>query len=726
MTAYTDAVVQTLLAQMLVGEAPWMKSWAAGTRFLPYNPVSGRGFRGINAIWLSAVAHERGYGDTRWLTLEQVSELGGQVHEGEKGTAVQFWMTHFEEPQLFHAVVVNAEQVSGLSAAPERPVLPEAERPALLGSIIRNAHVGLVHVWQRQATYLPSDDAIAMPARLAEGAAYDAALIRQLAKATGHSSRLNRDQSHPIGSTEYARELLRVEIATMMLGERTGMGHIPNHDTHYAIKCHNLIERDPREMFRVAADANAITKFLSGLEPRLQEQDMQQGNANDSQARRGVGTEARARSFPAMKPLPQRSTSASEQQAILAVPYEERQAAWDLGARWDKVAKSWFVPFGVDPAPLQARWAPRNPIDEFLDVAAAMGLHFKEAPIADGLMHRVPVDGDKTGAKSGAYALHLDGIPWAFIQNHKTGEVKRWKSAQPQALSGADRVALLEASAAKRTERERSAQQIHEQTIRLVGRHIEGSPFATADQPYLARKQLASDHGAYLDIVGSLPLTGGAEDTQQWSARGNLLIPICDIDGNLLSAQSIGENGWKAFPRGARWKGGMHIMGELGNETIVIAEGFATGASLREESGLPVVVAFHAGNLLHVAEAIRNAYPAARLIIAGDNDHHKPLEFDEHGRPKPNTGKNGAEKAAVAVGGFALLPQFERADKGTDWNDLTVDKGKAEFTKQWSAGVARAERHFAAAEVAQARAMPPQAATVDQPVSQHAHQGHGR
>ncbi len=41
----------------------------------------------------------------------------------------------------------------------------------------------------------------------------------------------------------------------------------------------------------------------------------------------------------------------------LAVPYEEKDAAKALGARWDPREKVWFVPDGIDPAPFN-RWLP--------------------------------------------------------------------------------------------------------------------------------------------------------------------------------------------------------------------------------------------------------------------------------------------------------------------------------------------------------------------------------
>jgi len=80
------------------------------------------------------------YGDQRWMTYKQASELGGQVLKGEKGTGIQYWkftdeqkmrdelgkpvldgegnpvkvIVKLERPRVFYATVFNAEQIKGL------------------------------------------------------------------------------------------------------------------------------------------------------------------------------------------------------------------------------------------------------------------------------------------------------------------------------------------------------------------------------------------------------------------------------------------------------------------------------------------------------------------------------------------------------------------------------------------------------------------------------------
>lgn len=47
-------------------------------------------------------------------------------------------------------------------------------------------------------------------------------------------------------------------------------------------------------------------------------------------------------------------------ETVLAVPYEEKDEAKALGARWRPTLKAWVVPEGADPSPL-ARWLPDAP-----------------------------------------------------------------------------------------------------------------------------------------------------------------------------------------------------------------------------------------------------------------------------------------------------------------------------------------------------------------------------
>jgi hypothetical protein len=63
----------------------------------------------------------------------------------------------------------------------------------------------------------------------------------------------------------------------------------------------------------------------------------------------------------------------------LAVPYPERTAVKELGARWDGTRKTWYVPAGVDPAPFR-RWLPATEIEPNLLALAPVYLAHSAQP----------------------------------------------------------------------------------------------------------------------------------------------------------------------------------------------------------------------------------------------------------------------------------------------------------------------------------------------------------
>jgi len=152
------------------------------------------------------------------------------------------------------------------------------------------------------------------------------------------------------------------------------------------------------------------------------------------------------------------------------------------------------------------------------------------------------------------------------------------------------------------------------------------------------------------------------------------LLPPPYRAGELVSLQFIGADGAKRFLSGGNIEGGYASIsgGSPARERIIIAEGFATAASLHAATGLPVVVAFNAGNLGPVARVIRAKYPNAEIVIGADNDQWTVI------RGKPvNVGIEKAKLAVDAVGGKASWPVFSADDpeEPTDWNDYCLRHG---------------------------------------------------
>lgn len=176
---------------------------------------------------------------------------------------------------------------------------------------------------------------------------------------------------------------------------------------------------------------------------------------------------------------------------------------------------------------------------------------------------------------------------------------------------------------------------------------------------YLARKGVAS-HGLRFSPSGN----------------GTLAVPMMDAGGKVYGLQLIrGKNRGKKlekefWPRGMAMQGHYYLIGGVPRELVLIAEGYATAATLFEAMGYPVVVAFTAGNLTPVAEAIRKAYRKAKILICADDDY----------LTEGNPGVTAAKNAAHAVDGMTCAPMFadERPTdyKGpTDYNDLQQIEG---------------------------------------------------
>lgn len=155
---------------------------------------------------------------------------------------------------------------------------------------------------------------------------------------------------------------------------------------------------------------------------------------------------------------------------------------------------------------------------------------------------------------------------------------------------------------------------------------------------------------------------------------GALLLALSDVSGTVTAAQTITTAGVKMLVAGSAKRSAYHaVNAQEKPQSIILAEGLATAltAHLMCPDAM-IVAAIDAGNLLPVAQVMRQQHPQAQIIIAGDNDHHEPGELDEHGKPKVNTGKIAAEKAALSVSGWVSLPP---TDHKTDWNDYHQQNG---------------------------------------------------
>jgi hypothetical protein len=104
-------------------------------------------------------------------------------------------------------------------------------------------------------------------------------------------------------------------------------------------------------------------------------------------------------------------------------------------------------------------------------------------------------------------------------------------------------------------------------------------------------------------------------------------------------------------------------VGDEDKKTLIITEGFATGASLAKANDeAKVIAALNAGNIDKVAGKMRAKYPDWRIIIAGDDDR----------TTEGNPGRTKATNAAYRHGCEVAFPEWpQNAPRDlTDFNDL--------------------------------------------------------
>lgn len=196
---------------------------------------------------------------------------------------------------------------------------------------------------------------------------------------------------------------------------------------------------------------------------------------------------------------------------------------------------------------------------------------------------------------------------------------------------------------------------------------------ATRQEGYAAAaKKAANLLAKSRDVAANHPYLA-AKGIKPYGARqlrDCLFVPL-SIDGQVTNLQVIGEDGTKRFLTGGQVKGASLVLGRLKDALqVLLCEGWATGCTLHEATGLAVVVAFDAGNLVAVAKRLHGCLAAnVMVLVCGD--------VDESG-----TGQAAAKRAVAALSPRAILalPSFTPAQKDhyqqahgkppSDYNDL--------------------------------------------------------
>ncbi|MFI3137105.1 MAG: toprim domain-containing protein [Methylococcaceae bacterium] len=288
----------------------------------------------------------------------------------------------------------------------------------------------------------------------------------------------------------------------------------------------------------------------------------------------------------------------------------------------------------------------------------SIGVDYKSVP-ADGRIHAADLIDDHRGKDDGRIKIFPDrqgGIVWNYKSNEQQAFFVNDHRESREPITAVER---------ERIQAEQQRRQVEQQARQDKAAYKaqalwQAAKPAPPDHPYLLRKQV-KPHGLR---VGTWKRSIQDEQGRYRPLiiENALLVPMFDQTGVIRSLQAIFtekhpilDRDKDFLPGGGR--GG--LFGWIGARTdkVLIAEGFSTSATLHEESGYRLYIAFAANNLLAVGLIVRDKLPDAEIVFCADND------TQTHGNP----GLTKAIEAAQAVGGSVAVPPIEG-----DFNDYAI------------------------------------------------------
>ncbi|KRR03904.1 antirepressor [Bradyrhizobium jicamae] len=283
-----DDIINKIIGELEAGRVPWVQPWGTAAKAclaMPKSAATGRQYSGINILILWGAATEHAFTGQSWLTFRQALSLGGHVRKGERGTTVVYadrFVSVDEKrrasetgdeaqaiPFLKRFTVFNTDQCEDLpseittTAPPPPPGLIEPRVEKLIKATGINFRIG-----GNRAFYAPAEDYVKVPPPQAyfEPINWHRTALHELAHASGHPSRLNRDLSGGYGTKKYAFEELIAEISAAFSCASLGILPTVRH-ADYIGSWLEVLREDNRAIVRAASQASKVADYLLGFLP---------------------------------------------------------------------------------------------------------------------------------------------------------------------------------------------------------------------------------------------------------------------------------------------------------------------------------------------------------------------------------------------------------------------------------------------------------------------------
>ncbi|WP_290154472.1 zincin-like metallopeptidase domain-containing protein [Dubosiella newyorkensis] len=294
-----ERLVEAYIKCLEKGTIPWYRGWSVTAPI--HNMSSGRAYTGYNRLILQLESAEAGYKDPRWLTFNQMKQMGFSMDKGNKGVRLErkyLFDKKAKEPISLDEYnirknspdfdsaqyqwrsrpfyVFNAEQINGVPPL-DKKLIP-IKGNEVIEQIPEKMGVTLTYGGDK-AYYNPIRDSVRLPEKgqFKDEYVYASTLLHELCHATGHKSRLNRDMTGTFGSEEYAKEELRAEIGSSFLMAALQIEPSQQHmDRHkaYVQDWVAVLKKDPEELDKAIKGAEKIEEYVrkvGGIDKALEQ-----------------------------------------------------------------------------------------------------------------------------------------------------------------------------------------------------------------------------------------------------------------------------------------------------------------------------------------------------------------------------------------------------------------------------------------------------------------------
>ena len=293
----TDTIIKHLESNLEGWRKPWINvDHDDGPARNPSQ--KNRPYKGINQLILSMSMMMPGkdFLKNQWMTYKQALSMNAQVRKGEKSLPITWYSTKYiDKNKKYHSAarvksmsgaqraeiglqtipmlrlynVFNVAQIEGLDPSyyepSEKPELRDFEKDDRAEAVIRATGVKIEEVAGDRAYYNIERDTIRLPLRNQFQGVADAwynTATHELAHATGHPSRLNRDLKNVFGSAAYAHEELVAELASAMVCANLGFSKMTTNSAAYLKNWLGVLKDDNKAIFKAAAHAQRAADFI--------------------------------------------------------------------------------------------------------------------------------------------------------------------------------------------------------------------------------------------------------------------------------------------------------------------------------------------------------------------------------------------------------------------------------------------------------------------------------